>query len=59
MLRDNGSGQEILKTDIVFRTIDEVIDFFMAILTCYVKTYKTEEINWKPIVRKFRAYLKK
>lgn len=59
MLRDNGTGHDVLKTDIVFRTIDEVIDFFMTILVCYTKTYKTEEINWKPIVKKFRAYLKK
>ena len=57
-LKDNGYGVEILKTDVVFRTMDEIINFFYNVLACYVKTYRNEDINWKPIVKKFRAYLK-
>ena len=32
--------------------------FFYCVLSCFKKTYHTEEINWKPIVKKFRDYLK-
>ena len=54
---DDGMGGGIVKTDIVFRTLPEIIDFFYCILNNYKKVYKTEEINWKPIVKKFRNYL--
>jgi hypothetical protein len=54
---DNGYGEYELKTDIVFKTIDEVIDFFYYILVIYKKVFKTEEINWSKIVRKFRMYI--
>ena len=57
-LKDNGYGVEVLKTDVVFRTMDEIVDFFYAILACFVKTYRTEDIVWKSIVRRFRDYLK-
>ena len=58
-LRDNGF-EEYLKTDLVIKTPDELIDFFYNILACYRKTYKDEEsINWKPLVRRFRNYLNK
>ena len=56
-LKDDGFGNQILKTDVVFRTMNDIIDFFYALLACYVKTYRTEDIVWKPIVKKFRAYL--
>lgn len=46
-----------IRTDIVFKTIDEIINFFYNLLSAFSKTYKTEEINWKPVVKKFRAYL--
>ena len=56
-LRDNGF-EEYLKTDLVIKTPDELIDFFYNILACYRKTYKEEDsINWKPIVSRFRKYL--
>lgn len=54
---DNGYGEYSLKTDIVFKTIDEVIDFFYNILVAYKKVFKTEIINWKDIVKKFRMYI--
>ena len=58
-LRDNGF-EEYLKTDLVIKTPDELIDFFYNILACYRKTYKEEEtINWKPLVSRFRKYLNK
>jgi hypothetical protein len=56
-LRDNGF-EEYLKTDLVIKTPDELIDFFYNVLACYRKTYKDEEtIDWKPLVRRFRNYL--
>jgi len=54
---DNGMGEYELKTDIVFKTLDEIINFFLTILSEYKKTFRSEEINWSPIVKKFRAYL--
>lgn len=57
-LKDNGYRVQVLKTDVVFRTMEEIINFFYNVLACYVKTYRNEDINWKPIVKKFRAYLK-
>ena len=57
-LKDNGYGVQVLKTDVVFRTMEEIIDFFYNVLACYVKTYRNENIIWKPIVKKFREYLK-
>ena len=58
-LRDNGF-EEYLKTDIVIKTPDELIDFFYDILAAYKKTYNEEDtINWKPIVSRFRKYLNK
>lgn len=57
LFMDNGAGEYVLKTDIVFKTLDEVIDFFTIILVEYKKTFRSEEINWAPIVKKFRAYL--
>ena len=57
-LIDNGMGNPYISTRIIFKTMDEVIDFFYTILHCFKKVYKTEEINWKPIVDKFKKYLK-
>lgn len=58
-LRDNGF-EEYLKTDVVIKTPDELIDFFYNILAAYKKTYgDTDSINWKPIVSRFRKYLNK
>jgi hypothetical protein len=57
-LKDNGYGVQVLKTDVVLRTMDEVIDFFYNVLACYVKTYRSEDVNWKPIVKRFREYMK-
>ena len=57
VLRNDGY-EDILKTDIVIKTVDELVDFFYNILYCFKKTYGYEDgIVWKPFVRKFRAYL--
>lgn len=54
----NNGYEDILKTDIVIKTPDELIDFFYNILNCFKKTYGTEEgIVWRPIVQRFRNYL--
>ena len=57
-VKDIGNDNILIKTDIVFKTIDNIVDFFYCVLSCFKKTYHTEEINWKPIVKKFRDYLK-
>lgn len=54
----SGDGAEILKTDLVFSTPANVIDFFYNILKAFKKVYKSEEISWRHIVKKFREYLK-
>lgn len=57
MLRNNGFD-DVIKTDIVLKTPDELIDFFYTVLASFKKTYHSEEnINWKPIVQKFRHYI--
>ena len=47
----------ILSTNIVFRTIDEVIDFLTNIKKAYKQVYKSENINWTYITKKFRKYI--
>lgn len=47
----------ILMTNIVFKTIDDVIDFLINIKKAYKKIYKDDNINWKNITIKFRKYL--
>ena len=54
---DNGYTN-IINTDIVFKTLDEIIDFFMIVEKLFIKVYKTRKMNWTAIVRKFRNYLK-
>lgn len=56
ILRDNMDEQ--IKTDIVFKTIDDIIDFFYAVYSAYKKTYRRDDLNWKPVVKKFREYLR-
>lgn len=46
-----------IRTDIVFDTIDSMIDFFYNVLSAYCKVFRSEDINWKPFVKKFRSYL--
>lgn len=51
-----------IDTDIVFKTFDEVIDFFYAIQHALEKIFLKRviseiDIKWKPITNKFRAYL--
>lgn len=55
-LRDEKDMQ--IKTNVVFRTIDDIINFFYNILAAYKKVYRSEEINWKPIIKKLKNYLK-
>ena len=59
VLRNDGY-EDVLKTDIVIKTADELIDFFYNVLYCFKKTYGYEDgIVWKSIVHKFRNYLNK
>lgn len=52
------NGVELtLQTNIVFRKLDEVIDFFMILFKAYKKAYKSEDIRWNFLVKKFRNYL--
>lgn len=54
---DNGD----IRCDIVFKTIDDIIDFFEIILKCTNKANKTkmqvQDLNWRPICKKFNIYL--
>lgn len=52
---------EMVHTDIVFRTFDELCDFIATINNAVNKAIKNLPencINWKPFVTKFRNYLK-
>lgn len=53
---DTGSTY-ILQTNLVFKTVDDVIDFFENLQNVYKKVYKSIEINWLNFVKKFRNYL--
>ncbi|MBO6271209.1 hypothetical protein J6O48_00355 [bacterium] len=53
----NTGVNKILTTNIVFKTIDDVIDFLINIKKIYKKIYKNDNINWKNITLKFRKYL--
>ena len=46
-----------IRTNIVFKTIDDIINFFYYVLRSFNRVFHTEEINWKPFVKKFRSYL--
>lgn len=48
----------VLQTNIVFRKLDEIIDFFMNVFKSFKKAYKSEDIEWNLLVRKFRDYLR-
>lgn len=56
VLREDSDMQ--IKTNLVFKTIDDIINFFYNVLAAYKRVYRSEDINWKPIVRKFREYLR-
>lgn len=51
----------ILRTDLVFNTLDSIIDFFYILLKGINKSYKVKltenDINWRPICKKFNEYL--
>lgn len=47
-----------IKTSVIFKTIDDIINFFYNVFAAYKKVYRREDINWKPLVKKFRNYLK-
>lgn len=47
-----------LQTNIVFRKLDDIIDFFYNVFKAYKKIYKNEDIDWTIFVKKFRNYLK-
>ena len=47
-----------LQTNITFKKLDDIIDFFYNIFKAYKKVYKSEDIDWSLLVKKFRNYLK-
>lgn len=50
-----------IRCDIVFNSVDAVIDFFQILLNGINKSYKVkltaQDINWKPICKKINEYL--
>ena len=54
---DNGSVQ-VLQTNIIFKSLDDIVDFFKNIEKTYKKVYKDEFLNLTGIIKKFRNYLK-
>ena len=58
-LLDNGVDYNVY-TNLVFKSLDEIIDFFKSLQKGVYKIAKTNKlmINWKPIIKKFRDYLK-
>lgn len=50
--------EDKLKTDVVFHTIDDLIDFFENIYKYFTVIYKKKEINWNKLSKKFREYLR-
>ena len=54
---DDGYNMKI-KTDIVFKDLDELIFFFITIYKYFQQVYKKKDINWNSIVKKIRNYLK-
>jgi len=54
----NNGITDILQTNIVFKTLDDIIDFLMLIEKSFKKIYKIDVINWNQIAKKFRNYLK-
>lgn len=54
----NNGLKKMLQTNIVFKSFDDIINFFFNIFKIYKKVYKNEDINWSILVKKFRGYLK-
>lgn len=48
----------VLHTNIVFKTLDDIIDFFFNIMKAVKKVTKSDKIVWKYLIKKFRDYLK-
>lgn len=55
--QDTGVNEK-LQTDIVFVTMDGIIDFFYNLQNAARTATRTEISMWKPIISKFRNYLK-
>lgn len=51
-------NNKMIQTNIVFKSLNDIIQFFMNIKTAVKKIYKSEDINWTAITMKFRNYLK-
>ena len=49
---------KVIQTNIVLKTLDNIIDFLMVVKKAVKKVCKTEEMNWSAITMKFRNYLK-
>ena len=47
-----------IQTNIIFRSLDDIIQFFLNIIKAVKKIYKSDDINWTMITKKFRNYLK-
>ena len=54
----NNGVKKMLQTNIIFKSFDDIINFFFNIFKIYKKVYKNEDINWSILVKKFRGYLK-
>jgi hypothetical protein len=49
---------KVIQTNIVFKTLNDIIQFFLNIKTAVKKIYKSDDINWTALTKKFRNYLK-
>ncbi len=47
-----------IQTNIIFRSLDDIITFFLNIIKAVKKIYKSDDINWTMLTKKFRNYLK-
>ena len=58
-LLDNGVDYNVY-TNLVFKSLDDIIDFLQTLQKGVLKITKLNnpQIIWKPIIKKFRDYLK-
>lgn len=48
----------IIQTNIVFKSLTDIITFFLNVKAAVKKIYKSDDINWTALTKKFRNYLK-
>lgn len=51
-------NNKIIQTNIIFKSLNDIIQFFLNIKTAVKKIYKSDDINWTALTMKFRNYLK-